>query len=88
MFVLMSFLYFRLYFRCILAFLYLCAAVYGVIKNNNKTVINSARQLSRSLVGICHWREIKYERFVYCSLTCQIDRKYFIILENAVTIRL
>jgi len=23
------------YFRCILAFLYLCAAVYGVIKNNN-----------------------------------------------------
>jgi len=26
------FLYFRSYLRCILAFLYLCAAVYGVIK--------------------------------------------------------
>jgi len=35
MFVLMFFLYFRSYFRCILAVLYLCAAVYGVIKNNN-----------------------------------------------------
>ena len=35
MFVFMSFLYFRSYFRCTLAFLYLCAAVYGVIKNNN-----------------------------------------------------
>jgi len=32
----MSFLYFRLYFRCILAFfVFVCAAVYGVIKNNN-----------------------------------------------------
>ena len=38
MFVFMSFLYFRSYFRCILAFFVfvcLCAAVYGVIKNNN-----------------------------------------------------
>ena len=26
-------------------------------------VINNARQLSRSLVGIYHWRKIKYERF-------------------------
>jgi len=41
MFVLMFFLYFRSYFRCILAFLYLCAAVYGVIKNNNNN--NSVR---------------------------------------------
>ena len=33
MFVFMSFLYFRLYFRCILAFfVFVCAAVYGVIK--------------------------------------------------------
>jgi len=38
MFVLMSFLYFRSYFRCIFSFFVfvcLCAAVYGVIKNNN-----------------------------------------------------
>jgi len=28
-----------------------------------KTTINNARQLSCSLVGICHWREIEYERF-------------------------
>ena len=28
-----------------------------------KTMINNARQLSRSLVGVCHWRDIKYERF-------------------------
>ena len=26
-------------------------------------MINNARQLSRSLVGIYHWRKIKYERF-------------------------
>ena len=26
-------------------------------------MINNVRQLSRSLVGIYHWREIKYERF-------------------------
>jgi len=38
MFVFMSFLYFRSYFRRILAFLYLCAAVYGVIKNNNNNI--------------------------------------------------
>jgi len=41
MFLLMSFLYFRSYFRCILAFfvfVYLCAAVCGVIKNNNNNV--------------------------------------------------
>jgi len=38
MFVCMPFMYFRLYFRCILAFfVFVCAAVYGVIKNNNKT---------------------------------------------------
>jgi len=28
-----------------------------------KTMINNARQLSRSLVGIYHWLEIKYEQF-------------------------
>ena len=40
MFVFMSFLYFRLYFRCILAFfVFVCAAVYGVIKNNKKRII-------------------------------------------------
>jgi len=26
-------------------------------------MINNVQQLSRSLVGIYHWREIKYERF-------------------------
>ena len=34
--VLMSFLYFRLYFSFFI-FVCLCAAVYGVIKNNNKS---------------------------------------------------
>jgi len=45
MFVLMSFLYFRSYFKCILAFFVfvcLCAAVYGVIKNNNNNVTASS----------------------------------------------
>jgi len=45
MFVFMSFLYFRLYFRCILAFfVFVRAAVYGVIKNNNNNNSNYAHQ--------------------------------------------
>ena len=48
MFVFMSFLYFRSYFICILAFfVFVCAAVYGVIKNNNNN--NWLRSLFASL---------------------------------------
>jgi len=30
-------------------------------------MINDARQLSRSLVGIYHWREIQYDRFGFVN---------------------
>ena len=60
MFVLMSFLY----FRCILAFLYLCAAVYGVIKNNNN---NSNRQL-RVSVGSLESIDSRLPTLTQCKL--------------------
>jgi len=76
MFVCMSFMYFRLYFRCILAFfVFVCAAVYGVIKNNknnnyafsfhllikeNQTINSTCAAPFRQIFG--EWNTIKNDK--------------------------